>query len=519
MGRRRVAQYVPERRKLMMHPELKPQRLSIILAILALVLLASPLWAGTFEETEDQVVEKVLSNGIKVLLLPRPVAPVISMVTYANVGSSDEHTGITGIAHIFEHMAFKGTESIGTKDYKKEREAIRKVDEAFQALKTERNKRHLASPEKLEELEQVLKKAQDEASKYAISNHLGEVLEKQGASGLNAFTSFDQTVYHYSLPSNKLELWAATESDRFSHPVLREFYKEIDVIQEERRMGIESSPNGKLFEETLAAAYKAHPYHVLVIGHMSDIQSITREEAREWFGKYYSGSNLTVCIVGDVDPKTAMPLIEKHLTKIPAGERPLPVETVEPDQLGMKRVMVEDTAQPFLAMCFHKPDANHPDDATFEVITTLMGQGRTSRLHKRLVKEEKLALAAGCMALGEKYPGLFIYFALPNKDKTTAENETAIFEEIDRLKTELVPDEELQGIKTRKKAEFINSLDGNLGLAINLARYDNMTGSWRNMFRQLDLIDSVTPEDVKRVANKYFVKKNCTIGEIVEPES
>jgi len=503
----------------MASPKLKPLHFLPFLTVIALLFLAGPILAATFEDIEDNVVEKVLPNGIKVILLPRPVAPVISMATYANVGSSDEHTGITGIAHIFEHMAFKGTESIGTKDHKKEKEAIRKVDEAFQALKAERNKRNLASPEKLEELEQAFKKAQNEAAEYAISNHLGEVLEKQGASGLNAFTSFDQTVYHYSLPSNKLELWAAVESDRFTHPVLREFYKEINVIQEERRMGIESSPNGKLFEETLAAAYKAHPYHVLVIGHMSDIQSITREEAREWFKKYYCGSNLTVCVVGDLDPKKAMPIIEKHLSEIPAGERPLPVETVEPDQLGLKRVMIEDPAQPFLAMCYHKPDVNHPDNATYEVITTLMGQGRTSRLYKRLVKEEKLALAAGCMALGEKYPGLFIHFALPNKDKTTAENETAILEEIERLKTEPIPDEELRGVKTRKKAEFINSLDSNLGLAINLAMYENLTGSWRNMFRQVDRIESVTAEDVQRVAKQCFVKKNCTIGEIVEPES
>jgi predicted Zn-dependent peptidase len=500
-------------------PKLKPLRLVSIMTVVALVFLAGAVLAQTFEDMEGEVVEKVLSNGIKVILLPRPVAPVVSMATYANVGSSDEHTGITGMAHIFEHMAFKGTEGIGTKDYKKEKEAIRRVDEAFQALQAERTKRHLASPERLEELEQALKELQDEAAEYSISNHLGEILEKQGAAGLNAFTSFDQTVYHYSVPSNKLELWAATETDRFSHPVLREFYKETSVIQEERRMGIESSPNGKLFEETLAAAFKAHPYHVLVIGHMSDIQSITREEARAWFRKYYSGSNLTVCVVGDVDPKTAMPVIEKHLSKIPAGERPRPVETVEPDQLGLKRVMIEDPAQPFLAVTFHKPDANHPDAPTYEVIQTLMGEGRTSRLYKRLVKEEKLALAAGTMAFGEKYPGLFIYFALPNKDKTTAENEAVIFEEIDRLKTELVPEDELKGVKTRKKAGFINSLDSNMGLAISLATYENITGSWRTMFEYIDLIESVTPEDVQRVAKECFVKRNCTIGQIVEPES
>jgi len=489
------------------------------LFILGLALLTSPLLARTFRDMEKDVVEKVLPNGVKVLILPRHVAPVVSMAFHADVGSVDEITGATGLAHIFEHMAFKGTTTVGTTNYGKEKEALKKVDTAFHALKAEKNKGSLGSPDRLKELEEALTKAQEEASQYVVPNQYGEMVEREGAVGLNAFTGFDQTVYIYSLPSNKLELWAAMETDRFANPVLREFYKEVSVIREERRMSFESSPTGKLFEELFAAAFKSHPYHVLVIGHMSDLESVTREEAEAWFKKYYSGRNLTACVVGDVDPAEAMPILEKYLSKIPAGEKPTPVETVEPPQRGLKRVHVEDESQPVLAMAFHRPSARDSDNATFTVITTLLGEGRTSRLYERLVKKDKLALAAFCESAGEKYPGLFLLGAFPNQGKTTAENETAIFEELERLRTEPVPAEELAAVKVREKAKLINSLDSNEGMAIGLADAEHMTGSWRNMFTKIDLIDKVTAEDVQRVAKQYLTKTNCTIGEIVKPES
>jgi len=493
--------------------------LSVVLATAGLLLLVSSLPAATFKDLEKNVTEKVLPNGIRVIILPRPTAPVISVVTYADVGSVNEVTGITGIAHVFEHMAFKGTETIGTKDYAKEKEALDKVDQAFFALKAERDKGRLSSPEKMKELEAAFAKAQEEAGKYVESNQFSQIIERAGGVGLNAFTALDQTVYHYSLPSNKLELWATLETDRFSHPVLREFYKETSVVREERRMGFESSPTGRLFEELFATAFKAHPYHVLVVGHMSDLESITRPQAIDWFKKYYCGSNLTACVVGDVDPAAAMAMLEKHLSSIPAGVKPTPVETKEPPQQGIKRVSVENKAQPFLAMAYHRPERSSPDYATFEVITTLLGNGRTSRLYKRLVKDEKLALYAGCEMMGDKYPGLFLVFALPNKDKTTEDNEKAVIEEINKIKTEPVSTEELKSVKARERAEFINSLDSNLGLAMSLTEFQNLSGSWRDMFKKLDLIDKVTAQDVQRVAKEYFSPKNCTVAQIVKPES
>jgi predicted Zn-dependent peptidase len=269
----------------------------------------------------------------------------------------------------------------------------------------------------------------------------------------------------------------------------------------------------------VAAAYKAHPYHVFVIGHMSDLESLTRDEAENWFKKYYSGRNLTACVVGDVDPDKVMPILEKQLSQIPAGEKPTPVETIEPPQRGLKRVYVEDESQPILGMVFHRPSAKDADNATFTVITTLLGEGRTSRLYERLVKKDKLSMAIFCESFGEKYPGLFTIGVFPNKDRTTAENEAAIFEELEHLKTELVPAEELKAVKTRERAKFINSLDDNEGMAVGLADFENITGSWRNMFKKLDMIDMVTAEDVQRVAKQYLTRTNCTIAEIVKPGS
>ena len=207
------------------------------------------------------------------------------------------------------------------------------------------------------------------------------------------------------------------ESDRFCNPVVREFYKEKDVVMEERRLGIESQPQGRLMEEFLAVAYKAHPYGQHVIGHMSDLQTMTRGEAEDFFKTYYGPGNLTIAIVGDVNPQKVRALAQKYFARIPAAPKPEPVETVEPPQLGERRVTLEDPAQPFVLIGYHKPGINHPDDAVFDAITDIVGMGRTSRLYKSLVKEKKIAVFASAFQglPGNKYPGLFLFYALPAK--------------------------------------------------------------------------------------------------------
>ena len=477
--------------------------------------------AQDLAEFESRMTEFTLPNGLKFLVLERREAPVVSFHTYADVGAVDEVMGITGLAHLFEHMAFKGTKTIGTKDYEAEAKVLAGIDELFAAIKAEQRKGEQADKTRLEELQKQFKEAQQQAQKYIVHDEYEEVYKHAGGAGFNAYTSWDATQYIVSLPSNKVELWMLMESDRFCNPVIREFYKERDVVMEERRLGVESQPQGRLIEEFLAVAYKAHPYGTHVIGHMSDIKTITRPEAEAFFKKYYGPSNLTIAIVGDVNPQQVEELARKYFSRIPGGPKPEPVETVEPPQLGERRVTVLDPAQPFVVIGYHKPGINHPDNAVLDAITDIIGIGRTSRLYKSLVKEKKIAVAAsGFQGLpGNKYPGLFLFYAVPARGHTHQECEEAIYEEIERLKTELVSAEELAKAKTRARAGLIRQLDSNSGLAEQITFYEVVTGDWRNLFRQLDRIDEVTAEDILRVAKEYFTKKNRTVGVIETTEA
>jgi predicted Zn-dependent peptidase len=247
---------------------------------------------------------------------------------------------------------------------------------------------------------------------------------------------------------------------------------------------------------------------------MSDLETLTRTEAEMFFKKYYLPSNLTVAIVGDVNPQQIKELAERYFSRIPSGPKPDPVETVEPPQLGQRRVIVQDPAQPFVLIGYHKPNINHSDNAVFDAITEIAGIGRTSRLYKSLVKEKKVAVAAsGFPGMpGNKYPALFLFYAVPARDHTNQECEEAIYAEIDKLKTEPVLPQELAKAKTRSRASLIRQLDSNSGLASQLTFYDVVTGDWRNLFKQLDDIDKVTAEDIQRVANQYFTTKNQTVG-------
>ena len=292
-----------------------------LLAAAILLAAGAALAADDFKDIEGRVSEFTLKNGMKFLVLERHTAPVASFFTYADVGSVQEVKGITGLAHIFEHMAFKGTRTIGTKDYAKERVALEQVDKAFAALQMERQKGGKADPQKVKELEAAFKDAQEAAGKYVEKNEFGEAIERAGGRGLNATTAWDATRYFFSLPSNETELWFYLESERFRDPVLREFFKEKDVVMEERRMRTESQPIGKLLEEFLHAAYVAHPYGEPVVGHMSDLQNITRADAEAFFKKYYAPSDLTCVVVGDVIPKQVREMAERYFERIASGPK------------------------------------------------------------------------------------------------------------------------------------------------------------------------------------------------------
>jgi predicted Zn-dependent peptidase len=470
--------------------------------------------AQDLAQFESRVTQFTLDNGLRFIVLQRREAPVVTCYTHANVGAVDEVTGLTGLAHLFEHMAFKGTQTIGKQDYQAEAKALAKIDEAFEAIKAEKARTGAVDEQRLAQLHRQFQEAQEEAQQYLVHDEFDEILKQAGGVGLNAGTSSDYTVYFVSLPSNKLELWMLLESDRFLNPVLREFYKEKNVVMEERRLRTETQPVGKLLEEFLAVAYKAHPYGAPVIGHMSDIEALTRKEAEAFFRTHYGPGNLTMAVVGDVDPARVRTLAQEYFGRIPYRPPAEAVETVEPPQPGERRVVVEDPAQPFVLIGYHKPSINHEDNAVFDAITDIMGTGRTSRLYRRLVRDQKIAMAtSGFQGMpGQKYPGLFLFYAMPARGHTNQECEQAIYAEIERLRSEPVTEQELEKAKTRARASLIRQLDSNSGLAELLTFYEVLTGDWRNLFKQLEQIDRVTAEDIQRVARTYFTTKNRTVG-------
>jgi predicted Zn-dependent peptidase len=471
-----------------------------------------------FEDIQSRVNTFTLSNGMKFIVLERHQAPVVSCYTYANVGSAQETKGITGLAHLFEHMAFKGSEHIGTKNFGEERLALDKVDQAFAGWSEERRKGSKADPDKLKKLEEAFKAAQEEAGKYVVPNEFGEATEKAGGQGLNASTSWDATDYFFSLPSNELELWFYLESERFLDPVFREFYKEKNVVMEERRLRVESDPIGKMIEELLSVAYKAHPYGEPTVGHMSDLQSITRADAETFMKKYYVPGNLISVLVGDVTLAKVKTLAETYFGRIPARPVPEPLRTVEPPQTGERRVTLRLNAQPFVVVCYHKPDINSPDNAVYDALSSLLSDGRSSRLYRGLVRDKQIAVeSAGFPGFpGNKYPNLFIFYAVTAPGHTNQEIEKAFDEEIQRLKTEPVSKEELAGVQRRARANLLRGLESNAGMAHSLAFWQAMTGDWRELFKQPDKINAVKPEDIQRVAKALFTFDNRTVG-AVEP--
>ena len=484
-----------------------------LLAAFIFSLFVQALYAQDIASFEKRITVKKLSNGLTVLVMERPEAPVFSFYTHVDAGAAQEVLGITGLAHMFEHMAFKGTDEIGTKNYPAEKAALAKVEVAYAAYQKENHKQTGRDPKKVAQLHAAFENAVSDANQYVKPNQFGEIVESQGGVGLNASTNWDETVYFYSFPENRLELWAYLESERFLHPVMREFYKERDVVMEERRMRTDSSPEGRLIEQFLAAAYEAHPYGRPVVGWPSDLHSFSATDAKNFYHKYYVPANIVVAIVGDVKASEVIPIVEKYFGRIPAGPKPPPLRTVEPPQRSLREVILHDQSQPLYIEGYHRPNFRDPDDAVYDVLSDLLSKGRTSRLYRSLVRDKQIALVAqGGTFPGNKYPSLFYFFAVPSNGHTAEDMAKPIHEEIEKLKTQDVTDEELQSVKTRAKADLIRGLADDEGLASQLAEFQAYYGDWRELFRQIDRINKVSKADIRRVANKIFREENRTVA-------
>jgi predicted Zn-dependent peptidase len=488
-------------------------KVAILFLAIAAVQLAAAQDLASFEK---RITVKQLPNGLTIVICERPEAPVFSFFTMVDAGSVQDPMGKTGLAHMFEHMAFKGTDKIGTTDYAAEKPALEKVETAYAAYIAERDKTVGRDEARLKQLEKAWKDATALADKYVVPNQFGKIVEQNGGEDLNAFTDYDETAYHYSLPANRLELWAYLESERFLHPVMREFYKERNVVIEERRLRTDSSPNGRLEEQFNAAAFEAHPYHRPTIGWMSDLNSFSATDAKKFFDQYYVSANVVVSVAGDVKASEVLPIIEKYFGRLPVSHKPDETTTVEPPQNSERKVVLKERAQPLYSEGYHRPDFRSKDDAVYDAITDLLSDGRTSRLYRALVRDKKIAAySTGFTGLpGTKYPHLFAFYAFPLPGHSTQEMGDSIHAEIERLKKEDISDDELRMIKTRTKANLIRNLGDNEGLATQLAIYQTRYGDWRELFRSVDRIDHVTKADIRRVANETFTDTNRTVGVI-----
>jgi predicted Zn-dependent peptidase len=509
-------------------PALPASRFTVLIAALALSLsLGLDLSFAASFGLADRVLEKKLTNGLTILMVERHQTPVVSLNMTFAVGGVNEQVGQTGLAHLYEHMAFKGTRTVGTKDYEKERPIL---DEWYQVgTELERRQRELArrSQEKpasqedqaaIEKLQKRFTELQEQAGQYVAGNEMALLYQRHGGVGLNAATGKDLTRYMINLPANRLPLWAALEADRMAHPVLREFYKERGVVMEERRLRNDDSANGLLFETFSSAAFRAHPYGIPTIGWESDILSLTPADTEAFFKAYYGPGNATIAIVGDINPKEVMILIEQTFGKIPAAPPQPPLVTVEPPQRGERRVEVEFDAEPSVVIGFHKPALGHPDDYVFDVIDAVLSDGLTSRLYTTLIREKRIAASVNSDSNypGVRSPNLFILSATPLAPHTTAEIEAAIYDEIERLKTEPVSAKELEKVLNNLDADLVRALRSNGGLASQLALYQTVAGDWRYALKARDKIAAVTPADIQRVAAEYFIKSNRTVATLVK---
>ncbi|MGA2587095.1 MAG: pitrilysin family protein [Candidatus Aminicenantales bacterium] len=481
------------------------------------------------------VKEHVLSNGMKILMIPRPGVPRVVCHIYFKVGSINEREGITGIAHIHEHMMFKGTHVVGVSDFAKDTEIDKKIDAVMDKIYHEKfwkadggDKAKIAGWQK--EFEELTKAEKA----YIVKDELDNLYANNGGTGVNASTGGENTGYYVTMPSNKVELQMFVESDRLMNAYFREFYSEKDVIMEERRLS-ENRPGFFFSEQVNAAFYSASGYHWDTIGWMDDIQKITKADLIEFHNKYYVPNNAVAIYVGDFDPQALAAMAEKYFGRIPRGPDIEPLRTAEPPQYGEKRLYGESSAPTSLSMMFHTPQAGQPDAAPLQVLASILGGGGggmrgglgpdggeigqrgggfgggagTGRLNKILVQEKQLAVNVSASSRAQWFVGAFQFGATPRLDKNVQPEdlEKEIWVEIDKVKKDGVTPDEIQKAKNRFEAQFIRSLSSSTGLAGSVGRAELHRG-WRSLITDLDDLKKVTNDDIKRVAAKYFVKDN-----------
>jgi predicted Zn-dependent peptidase len=496
---------------------------------LLLVLLALP--AAAAQKPQIAVEEWTLPNGMKWLLYEHHDSPTVSGGWVARVGSANERPGITGISHFFEHMMFKGTRVIGTKDIDadlkliEDQEKVAEEMRAEMAVMREKQRRgeidDLAKPEnwteRYKELAARFDSLVEKQRETIIKDHFTQLYTSNGGENLNAFTNTDETVYFVRVPANKLELWCWLESDRLMNAVFREFYSERDVVFEERRMRTESTPLGKFDEDFNAVFWEASPYQWPTVGWPSDIPTYSLAQAQAYFATYYAPNNITAALVGDFKTAEVKPLLERYFGRIPRGKTdPPPVVTTEPKQPAERRYAAEAETSPTVRIWWKGVPFVHKDFTVLDLLSDLLS-GRTGRLYKGLVTGRQIANEVSASVDGRKYGGFFEVECTVKDGKEPAAVEQAIYEEIGKLQKEPVAADELQKVKNQYKANAFRRLSSPFSILVQLLVYDGL-GDWRYINTSPEKADAVTAEDLQRAAGDYLTRESRTVGIFLRKE-
>lgn len=475
--------------------------------------------AQNLKDFEKKVNEFSLPNGLHFIVLERHDAPVVSFHTYVNAGGMNDPAGHTGLARLLERLAFKGTETIGTRNWAEEKKALDAIEEVYDRMEAEANKGAKADRSRVDMLRTQVKLAVENARRSMVANEYLRIFEENGAAESTAQTSPAAAEFSFTLPSNRGELWFLMESQRLLHPVFREFYEERELSVDEYRQRYESNPRGKLLGELVATAFKAYPYRNPATGWPGDLMSLRRGDAKAFFERYYVPGNITVAIAGDVSPPEIKRMAEHYFGPMAAKAIPPALHAEEPPQNGPRTTVVESSSQPMLAVAYKRPNQYDRDDIVFDVIQLMLAQGRTGLLYNDVVQEKHVAVQAQAFATfpDGRGPNLFFFLLVPAPGHTVEENQQALEDLLQRFKTTSIDPQALGRAKAQGRAGLLRRLSGNGDMAGLLALHYASYGDWRKLFSTLDDLNAVTANQVSRVANRYFVATGRTTAYSVLP--
>jgi predicted Zn-dependent peptidase len=493
---------------------MRPLKFIIPKLIILITVISVPAFgriSDVGEYLKANVVHRTLRNGIDVLILNRGYAPALALTISFRTGSVNESYDNIGIAHMLEHMLFKGTDEIGTTDFKKEKPILDRIEETGERI--DDLKRKNRDPEETERLGQELKKLQDEEQKYIISSPYSRIYSENGAVGFNASTSKDMTIYYIELPASRLELWADLESKRLRNPVFREFYIERKAVLEERLMRYETQGSGSLFEKFLAIAFMAHPYRHPVIGWRSNIENFSIKDIRDFYQRNYIPSRMTITVVGRQDVEKTFRLLDKYFGGLEPRKEPRETVIVEPAQDGERRFDLYFESNPYLIIGWHKPTFPSRTDYVFDIISSLLSDGKTSRLYKSLVIEKGIAASVDAYNgyPGFRYDNLFIITGAPKKPAGPEELERAIYNEIDMMMKDISEDD-IKKVINKIESSFVFDLDNNMGIARLLSYYETNFSNWEYAVDYLKILRTITSQDIKDALKNHITEKNRTVG-------